>query len=64
MKDFESKINCATKKSNLSRKDILYSLLMLCASKIHELGQKGFKADSDKFEILVTIKVKDDENAQ
>lgn len=61
MKELESKINCATKKSNLSKKDILYSLLMLCAAKIHELDQKGFKADSDKFEVLVTIKIKDEE---
>ena len=36
-----------------------YKMLMLVASRIHQAGYRGVKAHSDKYEILVTIKVKE-----
>jgi len=37
----------------------LYKLLMMVACRVDGTGCKGFRAASDEYEILVTIKVKD-----
>jgi len=37
----------------------LYKLLMLIACRVDGTGCKGFRAVSDEYEILVTIRVKD-----
>ena len=36
----------------------VYKMLMHIASKVHKSGHRACKAESDKYEILVTIKVK------
>lgn len=40
----------------------IYRMLMLCASKIDESGHRAYKATSDKYDILVTIRVKEKQN--
>lgn len=36
----------------------VYKMLMLIASKIHESGHRAYRAESEEYEILVTIRVK------
>lgn len=60
----ETQIESITSNSRLTEQEIVKSLLLFTANKISKLGKKGFVTESDKFEVLVTIKVKGDENAQ
>lgn len=64
MKELEQKIQSIYKASGLSHREVVQSLALITASGIAAMGEKGIKVSSDEIEILITIKIKDNKNAQ